>query len=290
MKIRDILSAGKRSLSFEFFPPKTEQGVESLFRAVDQLTAFQPDFVSVTYGAGGNTRDTTVRVVSRIGAETELLPLCHVTCVAQTKEEIHNVLVQLENERIDNVLALRGDPPQGEDRFVPPEGGFDYSSDLVAHVRENFDFGIAGACFPEGHPDSPDLETDIVHLKRKVDAGTDFLITQLFFDNADFFSFMERVERMGIQVPIIAGILPILSAPQIRRFTALCGARIPDALDAKLEKYAEDDEAVQQIGIEHASRQVEELWRNGVAGIHFYCLNKSHSVSRILENCMSSRV
>ncbi len=284
MKIRDILDSGRRSISFEFFPPKTDDGVESLFTTIGQLTVYQPSYVSVTYGAGGSTRERTVDLVTRIKEETGLEVMSHLTCVAQTKEDVHNVLLRLNEAGIDNVLGLRGDPPRGEEKFTPAEGGFRYSSELITYIRDNFDFGVGGACFPEGHLDSVDLETDIAYLKLKVEAGADFLITQLFFDNNDFHQFMDRAIGVGIEVPIIAGILPIVSTPQIRRFVALCGAKIPSELDAQLERYADDDDAVREIGIEHATRQVEELWRNGVAGIHLYTLNKSYSVSKVLSS------
>jgi methylenetetrahydrofolate reductase (NADPH) len=289
MKISDILSTGKQTISFEFFPPKTDEGLESLFKTIDRLKVYRPDYVSVTYGAGGSTRDRTEDIVIRIKDETGLRVMSHLTCVAQTKEDVHNVLVRLEEVGIENVLGLRGDPPRGEEKFVPAEGGFLYASELIAHIRENFDFGIAGACFPEGHLDSVDLEADIAYLKKKIEAGADFLITQLFFDNRDFFDFMDRAERAGIHLPVIAGILPILSTPQIRRFTALCGAKIPPELDQQLDRFADDDDAVREIGIEHATTQVEELWRSGVAGVHLYTLNRSYSVSRLLDSLDSSR-
>ena len=289
MKIRDVFSAGKRSISFEFFPPKTDQGEEALFRTIDRLKVYQPDYASVTYGAGGSTRDKTVDIVGRIKRETGLEAMSHLTCVAQTREDVQSVLVRLDELGIENVLGLRGDPPQGEEKFVPTEGGFRYATELIAYIRENFDFGIAGSSFPEGHPDSIDLKTDIFYHKQKVDAGADFLITQLFFDNTDFFDFMERVEQVGIKVPVVAGILPILSTPQIRRFTALCGATIPSALDDQLERFADDDDAVREIGVDWAARQVEELWRSGVAGIHLYTLNRSYSASKILDSLNLSR-
>jgi methylenetetrahydrofolate reductase (NADPH) len=283
MKIRDMLDSGKRSISFEFFPPKSDQGVEALFSTIHRLKAYQPAFVSVTYGAGGSTRDRTLGVLARIRACTDLEPMAHVTCVAQTREEVHGILVRLRESGIENVLALRGDPPRGQEKFVAAPGGFAHASELVSHIRECFPFGVAGACFPEGHPDSVDLATDIAHLKEKVDARVDFLITQLFFDNQDFFGFMDRARGAGIDVPVIAGILPILSAGQVRRFTALCGAKIPPQLDHLLEKHGADDDAVRELGVEYATRQVEELWRSGVDGVHFYTLNRSYSVSKVLS-------
>ena len=284
MKIRDILDSGKRSISFEFFPSKTDEGVESLFKTIGRLKAYQPDYVSVTYGAGGSTQDRTVDTVIRIGNETGIEAMSHLTCVAQTREDVHKVLVRLDKAGIDNILALGGDPPRGGENHVASNNGFRYAFQLLAYINDNFDFTTPASCFPEGHPNSPDLETDMEYLKRKVEAGADFLITQLFFDNSDFYAFMERIEKAGIELPVLAGILPILSTTQIRRFTALCGARIPPGLDDLLERFAGDDAAVREIGVEHATRQSEELWRNGVSGIHFYTLNKSYSVGKILNN------
>ena len=289
MKIRDMFKAGGRTISFEFFPPRTEQGEETLFRSIERLKVFQPNYVSVTYGAGGSTRDKTLDIVDRIKRETDLEVMAHLTCVGQTKEQVHDVLLGLEEMGIDNVLALRGDPPRGQEKFIPPEGGFEYTSELITHIRQNFAFCIGGAGFPEGHLDSPDLRTDTAYLKMKVESGAEFIVTQLFFDNEDFFAFMDRIERADIRVPIIAGILPILSTGQIRRFTALCGAKIPPELDTQLERFADDDEAVREIGLELATKQVEELWRRGVAGVHFYTLNKSYSVSRSLDAASLSR-
>ena len=289
MKIRDMFKAGGRTISFEFFPPRTEQGEETLFRSIERLKVFQPNYVSVTYGAGGSTRDKTLDIVDRIKRETDLEVMAHLTCVGQTKEQVHDVLLGLEEMGIDNVLALRGDPPRGQEKFIPPEGGFEYTSELITHIRQNFAFCIGGAGFPEGHLDSPDLRTDTAYLKMKVESGAEFIVTQLFFDNEDFFAFMDRIERADIRVPIIAGILPILSTGQIRRFTALCGAKIPPELDTQLERFADDDEAVREIGLELATKQVEELWRRGVAGVHFYTLNKSYSVSRSLDTASLSR-
>lgn len=210
--------------------------------------------------------------------------MAHLTCVAQTKAEVHGVLERLAAAGIENVIALRGDPPRGQDNFVPAAGGFAHATDLLQHIRANFDFGLAAACYPEGHTESPDLDSDIHYAKQKVDQGADFLITQLFYDNQHFFALLERAAKAGIRVPIIPGILPILNTAQIRRFTALCGATIPPQLDAQLERYAADDAAVRELGIEHATAQVRELWDNGIAGVHFYVLNRSYSVTRILSN------
>ena len=283
MKIKEILQQ-KRTVSCEFFPPREEDGIPAVFRAIDRVSSFNPDFVSVTYGAGGSTRDFTERITMQVKQETDLEVMAHLTCVAQTREEVHEVLGRLDEAGVENVIALRGDPPRGQEDFVPAEGGFGHATELIDHIRSNFDFGLAAACYPEGHTESPDLDSDIQYALQKVEKGADFLITQLFYDNKYFFELMERAQRAGIDVPIIPGVLPILNTAQIRRFTSLCGATIPTDLDTKLEEYAEDDSAVRELGVEFASRQVEELWENGVPGIHFYVLNRSYSVSRILAN------
>ena len=283
MKIKDILKE-KRTLSFEFFPPKTVKGIPAVFRAIDRLKVYCPDFISITYGAGGSTRAFTEEITTEVKQRGELEVMAHLTCVAQTKEEVRGVLVRLDQVGVENVIALRGDPPRGQTTFVPAEGGFHHATDLVDHIRRNFQFGLAGACYPEGHQESPDLQTDIKYAKLKVELGADFLITQLFYDNKDFFYFMDQAQQAGINVPIIPGVLPILSTGQIRRFTALCGATIPPDLDKQLDKYADDDDAARELGVEHATEQVRELWDNGVPGIHFYVLNRSYSVSKILSN------
>ncbi len=283
MKIRHILKA-KRTISCEFFPPRDAEGIPSVLRAVERIRAYSPDFVSVTYGAGGSTRAFTEEITTTLKRETGLEVMAHLTCVAQTREEVHQVLERLDEAGIENLIALRGDPPRGQTDFVPLEGGFQYATELLQHVRDNFGFGLAAACYPEGHTESTDLMTDIKYAKLKVDLGAEFLITQLFYDNQDFYRMVERAEKAGIDVPIVPGILPILSAAQIRRFTALCGAKIPAALDRQLDKFADDDDAVRELGIEYATEQIRELWDRGVPGVHFYVLNRSYSVSTILDN------
>ena len=283
MKIKDIL-ASARTISYEFFPPKSAEGIPAVFRAADRLTPFQPDFVSVTYGAGGTTRGFTEEITRGLKERYDAEVMAHLTCVGQTKAELNHVLERLDEAGIENVIALRGDPPQGETAFVPLEDGFQHASDLVQHIRENFEFGVAAACYPEGHLESGDLEIDLQNTRFKVKQGVDFLVTQLFYDNSDFFDFRERAEKAGVDIPIIPGILPILSAPQIRRFTSLCGAKLPPVLDRKLDDFADDDTAARELGIEYATRQVEELWDHDVAGVHFYVLNRSYSVSKILQN------
>lgn len=283
MKIIDIL-AERATLSFEFFPPKTDAGIASLFRAIGRLKDLAPDFVSVTYGAGGSTKALTEELAVRIKDQEELLVMAHVTCSAQSREEIHRVLARYEAGGIENVIALRGDPPKGEGVFSARQDGFGHATDLLRHIKGNFSFGRAAACYPEGHSEAPDLRTDIEYVKQKVDEGAEFLITQLFYDNADFYRFREMARASGVGVPIVAGVLPILSGPQIRRFTALCGASIPREVDERLEGLGEDDEAVRELGIELATEQIADLRENGVDGIHFYALNRSYSIGKILGN------
>ena len=283
MIIKDILAA-TRTISCEFFPPKTAEGMDAVFRAVDRLKAFRPDFVSVTYGAGGSTRGFTEEIVTRIKTEAELEVMAHQTCIGQSKEEVHSSLARLEAAGIENVIALRGDLPQVDSAVTPVNNGFSHASDLIGHIRGNFKFCVAAACYPEGHTESVDLNLDMEHTKLRVNHGADFLITQLFYDNDYYFEFVDRANKSGINVPIIPGVLPILSTSQVRRFTALCGAKIPAALDQQLEKFSEDDNAVREIGGEYATRQVQGLWNSGVPGIHFYVLNRSYSVSQILTN------
>ena len=283
MKITDKLSAKTPAFSFEFFPPKDQAGVERLFETVARLQAYDPAYVSVTYGAGGSTRRMTVDLVTRIKREVGLEAMAHLTCVGGTREEISSVLDQLQEGGIHNVLALRGDPQQGETTFVRSEGGFGYASELTAFIRERYDFCLAGACYPESHPESPSAAQDLENLKRKVLAGAELLVTQLFFDSKDYFSFVARARAAGIRVPIIAGIMPITNLSQVKRFTALCGAKIPGPLLARLEAAGNDLALVQQLGVEHATAQCRELIDGGAPGIHFYTLNRSPATVDVLD-------
>lgn len=284
MKIIDQLKSGEPAFSFEFFPPKNEEGLERLFQTIAELRPYKPTYVSVTYGAGGSTRNVTVDLVRRIRDEIGLEAMAHLTCVGASSDELGKVLGELHAAGAQNILPLRGDAPQGQEKFSAVPGGFSFASELVAYAKERFEFCMAGACYPEGHPEASSLDVDLVNLKKKVDAGVDFLITQLFFENDDFFRFVDRVRGAGIEVPIIAGIMPVTNVAQIKRFTQMCGATIPASLLARLEPHEEDRARVRAIGVEHATAQCHELLRQGVAGVHFYTLNRSLATREILDN------
>lgn len=287
MKIRDLLNQFGPSFSFEFFPPKDAAGFDDLFETVGLLRRLHPTFVSVTYGAGGSTRLKTMDLVGRIRQELVVETLAHLTCVGASKEEIRRVLEALVSHRVENVLALRGDPPQGQRKFVPDPNGFRYASELVGFIRSSFNLCIGAAAYPEKHPECPTPEQDMDNLKRKVDAGVDFLITQLFFDNRDYFEFVSKARKAGIQVPIIPGIMPVLSVSQIKRFTEMCGAKIPAELFRTIEAVQGDPHAVEHCGVLHAAFQCRELLANGAPGIHFYTLNKSRATWAIFQDLKS---
>jgi methylenetetrahydrofolate reductase (NADPH) len=284
MKIIDLLQQKKHSFSFEFFPPNNQDGFEDLYKTIGRLKELNPSYVSVTYGAGGGTRRKTIDLVSKIEHEIGLESMAHITCVGSTKEEIDSILTEFRDNDIENVLALRGDPPQGEEIFIPKEGGFRYANELVEFIKRKYDFCIGVAGYPEGHKECLTLEEDLENLKRKIDSGGDFIVTQLFFDNRFYFDFVERARKIGITVPIIPGIMPILNLGQVKRFTEMCGSSIPDKLLQKLESVKEDNAAVEAFGIDHALRQCQALLDNGVSGIHFYTLNRSRATRQILEN------
>ena len=273
-------------ISFEFFPPKTDEGDRTLMeKTIPALKEAHPDYCSVTYGAGGGTRDKTLGIVARIQREHQIVAMSHLTCVNATAEELRQVLLQARELGIMNILALRGDPPGASGEFKGTEGGFEFSYQLVRFIKEMGGFCIGTAGFPEGHVACKEgREVDWDRLKAKIDCGADFVLTQLFFDNRDFFRFRDYLIRKGVTVPICPGIIPILSSHQIKRFTALCGADLPPPLLASLEKYSDDDEACADFGIEYATRQCEELLRNGVPGLHFYTLNKARSTVQVVRN------
>jgi methylenetetrahydrofolate reductase (NADPH) len=284
MRIIDRLrGGGPPCFSFEFFPPKSETGVGDLFVSLRDLAELEPGFVSVTYGAGGSTRERTLEVVTRIKRETGIEAMAHLACLGHTRAELKEILERLRTAGIDNVLALRGDPPKvGPPPSVEP-GGVGYASELAAYVRElGLPFCLGGACYPEGHLDAPSREVDIAHTRRKVDAGAEFLITQLFFDNAFYFHFVERARGAGITCPIVPGIMPITDVAQIVRFTTMCGATIPRKLELALLRRKDDPQAVLELGVAHATLQCAELLRHGVPGIHFYTLNRSRASRMIV--------
>ncbi len=288
--ISDIFAAGKASkqpvISFEFFPPRTEEGDRNLLeKTLPALMKLKPQFCSVTYGAGGSTREKTLMIVDRIQKQHGLTAMAHLTCVNATREQIADVLEEARGLGIKNILALRGDPPGGIGEFQKTAGGFEYSYELVRFIRERGGFGIGTAGFPEGHiACKAGKHADWRHLKHKIDQGADFLLTQLFFDNRDYFEFRDHMSKMGVTIPLCPGVLPILSTAQIKKFTTLCGAQIPGAMMARLEELGDNDEAVTQFGIDYATRQCEELLRAGAPGIHFYTLNKVRSTTEVLKN------
>lgn len=289
MRIRTLLDEKVRSLSFEFFPPKDDIGFWDLYRTIESLKPLQPTYVSVTYRTGTDTRRKTLDLVTRIQRDIGIESMAHLTCLGATRVQIGRIVDELKHSGVENLLVLRGDPPEGTDRFVPTEGGFDHADELAAFIRERHeDLCLGGACYPEGHPEALDSERDLANLKRKVDAGVDFLITQLFFDNDRFFSFRDRALRAGIRVPIIAGIMPILSVGQIKRFTQMCGAAIPRALLRKIEAVEDDTEAVRHIGMYHSTQQCLALLEQDVAGIHFYTLNRSTATRAIYQHIKTS--
>ncbi|MFL5844751.1 MAG: methylenetetrahydrofolate reductase [NAD(P)H] [Solirubrobacteraceae bacterium] len=269
--------------SFEFFPPKTDEGERNLYAALGELRALDPAFVSVTYGAGGSTRDKTLDIVSRIRDEYGLEAMAHFTCVGATTEELRSTLDAMAAAGHENVLALRGDPPQGEDEWTKTEGGLEYSRELVEMIREGYDFSVGAACFPETHIHASSPEDDLAYLKAKVDAGAQFLITQLFFDNDRYFAFVDRAREIGIDVPIVPGIWPITNVAQIERVTKLSAASLPEALSRELQARAGDSEAVVEFGVAYATLQCAELLAGGAPGVHFYTLNRSPATRAILS-------
>lgn len=290
MKVIEKLRSGKKTLSFEFFPPRTKDQEKNLFKVIDELKKFNPDFASVTYGALGTTREKSFFWVKEIKKKFSIDPVAHLTCVASLKESILEQLEELGGMGVENILALRGDPPEGQTDFAPPKDGFRYAKELIAFIKKNKpEFCLGAAGFPEGHREAPSLEKDTQYLKEKIDVGADYIITQLFFDNKYYFDLLERAQKKGINVPIIPGLMLITSIKQIRKMTEMCGATIPKDLLKKLERHEEDKEAVRQIGIEHAIAQCQELLRHGIPGLHFFVLNQSGPISRVLEQVSSFR-
>ncbi len=295
MRITEILEAARKRgepvFTFEFFPPKTEDGERALMQTIGALRPLQPSWVSVTYGAGGSTRAKTVELVRRLKGESGIEPMAHVTCVGSSRDEVATLLDEVASAGVENVLALRGDPPRGEARFEPHPDGFRFASELVAFIRSEprrWPFCIGAAAYPEGHPETPDLAVDLRHLKAKVDAGTDFLVTQLFFDNARYHGFVDRARAAGIRLPILPGIMPFTSVEQVERFTATCGATIPARLHAAMEVLRDDPDGARELGVAFASLQCQDLLRAGVPGVHFYTLNRSPSTRAIVAALLAA--
>ncbi|TGK01736.1 methylenetetrahydrofolate reductase [NAD(P)H] [Leptospira langatensis] len=276
-KILDIYKAAKSPVySFEFLPPKTPEGEVKLFEAVRELSKVEPGFITVTYGAGGSTRDKTIRLTSELAKQFALPAAAHFTCVGGNKDEIRNILKQIQESGISNLMALRGDPPKGEGHFKRVEGGFGYASELISFIREEgFDFCLGAGCYPEKHPEAKSLEEDVENLKRKVEAGADYLVSQLFFKNPTFESFLNLIRKKGIQVPVIPGIMPITSFSQIERFKMLAACEFPDELVSELEEVKDNPEEFYKRSIHFSVGQCRELVKMGVPGIHLYTLNQS---------------
>lgn len=290
MRITDaLLGKPEPVFSFEFFPPKTEEGFEQLFATVETLKPLEPDYVSVTYGAGGATRDGTVEIATRIKRDYGIETMAHLSCVGETREGLAEILDRFAEAGVRNVLALRGDPPRGEAEFVAPEGGLSSAAELTEFIAGGWDFTIGGACFPEVHPEAPSLEEDLRYLRTKVDAGASFLVTQLFFDNGAYWRFVDAAREAGITVPIIPGVIPIASYPQVARICKLCDASIPADLDAAMSALGGDTEAEGLLGVAYAARQCEELLAGGAPGIHFYALNRAPGTRAVLSALRASR-
>jgi len=282
MRIRELLSYGRPSISFEFFPPKDEAGFDRLRQTLASLRDLRPTYVSVTYGASGAARRETIRLTTELRRDYGLEAMAHLTCVGSSQDELRSLLENIERGGVENLLALRGDPPTGTGPFQPHPQGFRYACELVALARKHSKFCVLGACYPEGHVEAPSLQADLDNLKRKVDAGCEVLITQLFFDNNKYFDFVARARAAGIGVPIIPGIMPLTNVAQVKRFTRTCGASIPTTLMNELHRLQDDPHAVLSMGVAHATAQCIELLQRGAPGLHFYTLNKSPATRTIL--------
>jgi methylenetetrahydrofolate reductase (NADPH) len=289
VKIDQLIASKRPTFSVEFSPPKTPEATRQLLETARQLRELEPDFVSVTYGAGGSTRDGTVEVTARLKDELGLETMAHLSCVGETTEGLAETLDRIEAAGIENVFALRGDPPRGQEDFEQPAGGLGSAADLAEFIEAGWDFGIGGACFPEVHPEAPDLETDLNYLKKKVEAGARFLITQLFFDNEVYFDFVRAARARGIDVPILAGVIPVASYAQTKRICSLCDATIPAPLEAAFEAAGGDADREFELGGAYAAQQCAELLIGGAPGIHFYALNRAPATRAVLGALKASR-
>ena len=283
MKLREIYQRDTVAVSFELFPPKTEKGMENLFTNMDELVTCSPAFITCTYGAGGSTQTRTLEVLDGVQQRYPGIPVAtHLTCVGATVDDLRAYIEEAKRRGVEYIVALRGDPPKGETAFVKTEGGLGYANELVDLIKAEYpDFGILVAGYPETHQEAPDHITDLANLKRKVEAGADAVVTQLFYDNDDFYRFRDAYDAAGIKVPLIPGILPVTNLGQIQRLTSMCGSKLPDELVRRLSAHEGDDEGQFSVGVYYAARQVEDLMENGVPGIHFYVLNKSRATAMI---------
>ena len=284
MKLTDVYGDGRFGLSFELFPPKTEAGERALYAHVEKLVELGPSFITCTYGAGGSTQTKTLEIIGEVKKRFDLPVASHLTCVGSTQDQLKDYLAQAKGQGVDYIVALRGDPPKGETEFKPVENGLSYANELVSLIRSEFqdDFGIAVAGYPEKHQEAPSMDVDLTNLKRKVDAGADSVVTQLFYSNDDFFRFRDQCEALGIDIPIVPGLLPVTSLAQIKRITSMCAAGLPDDFVNELGK-KDDVDWQTKVGIEFATRQVQELIDKGVAGLHFYVLNKSEATLQVAQ-------
>jgi methylenetetrahydrofolate reductase (NADH) len=289
MRIDEIIATQAPTFSVEFFPPKTEEATEQLYATARELAALEPDFVSVTYGAGGSTRDGTVEITKALKDEVGFETMAHLSCVGETTEGLARTLDRIAEAGIENIFALRGDPPRGQEDFVQPEGGLASAAELAAFIGSGWDFSVGGACFPEVHPEAPDLDTDLAYLKTKVDSGARFLITQLFFDNQVYFDFVRAVRARGIEVPVLAGVIPVASFAQTKRICELCDASIPAPLEAAFAAAGGDADREFELGVAYASQQCAELLIGGAPGIHFYALNRAPATRAVLGALRASR-
>jgi methylenetetrahydrofolate reductase (NADPH) len=288
MRISDALARQRPFFSFEFFPPKDDEAREHLLETVEALHPLRPAFVSVTWGAGGSTRARTLDLAKQIKSRSGIEVMAHVTCTGSTRTQLREIFTELEAGGIENIMALRGDPPKGSAQFMPGENGFHQASELIAMLRRVFRFCIGAACYPEKHPEAPDMESDLRHLREKVDAGADFLVTQFFFENERYFTFVARARAAGITVPILPGLMPITNYQQIARMSTLGGGTIPPKLLAELEARRDEPKAVEDLGVAYATLQAAELLRNGAPGIHFYTLNRSPATRAIVSALLAA--
>ncbi len=288
MRIAHALATMRPFFSFEFFPPRDEAGMEQLFATIETLRPLRPAFVSITYGAGGSARARTIELAKRVQREIGLTVLAHATCVGSSRAELRGLFDDLARAGIKNVLALRGDPPRGEAAFTPPSGGFGHATELIAMLHRNYNFCIGAACYPEVHPEAQSPESDLAYLREKVENGAEFLISQLFLDNDAYFGFVERARAAGIGVPILPGLMPVTNYEQIKRFVAMCGAKIPPKLQVEMESRLGDASAVEDLGVAYAAMQAVELLRSGAPGIHFYTLNRSPATRALVSAMLAA--